>query len=327
MKENLGRIPDTPGVYIMKGADGGVIYVGKAKVLKNRVRSYFQSSERLDQKTRALVSSIVSIDYIATGNEVEALMLENNLIKEYRPKYNVRLKDDKRYPYLKLTVEERLPRLFMTRSVRNDGAEYFGPFSDAGAVRTTLELIKSIFPLRDCRGGEPGKGKARECLNYQIGRCLAPCTGRIGPGEYGAMVRQVRLFLKGYNRKLLRMLDARMRKLSEERRYEEASRIRDQIRAIEKLSERQHAVEPGGEDEDIVAISTEGGKGCAVVMRIREGRILGSDPFLIPDTCDGDESLVMGYFLQLYYHTATDIPPTVYVQSMPAGSDVIMEWL
>ncbi len=311
----------------MKDQKERVIYVGKAKVLKNRVRSYFQSAENLDSKTVALVSRIVSIDYIATENEVEALMLENNLIKEYRPKYNVRLKDDKKYPFLKLTVKERFPRLFLTRIVKNDGSEYFGPYGNAGSVRRTLELIRNIFPLRTCPSTKLGSDRERECLNFQIGRCSGPCTGKIDEQSYASLVRQVRLFLKGKTGRLRRILEKRMDYLSNQMRYEEASVVRDQIAAISRISERQHAVDPVGGDEDVVSIVYEGISACGVVMRIRDGRILGSDSFMIPDTVEKDSSRVMSSFLQLYYHTSMDIPGLIQAQVMPEDADVLAEWL
>ncbi|MBU8921396.1 MAG: excinuclease ABC subunit UvrC [Bacteroidales bacterium] len=327
LRERLKELPDSPGVYLMKDEKDKVIYVGKAKVLKNRVRSYFQKSDNLDNKTAALVSTINTIDYIATENEVEALMLENNLIKEYRPKYNVRLKDDKKYPFLKLTVNERFPRLFLTRVVKNDGGEYFGPYGNAGSVRRTLELIRNIFPLRKCSSMHLGKDRERECLNFQIGRCSGPCTGKIDEQSYASLVRQVKLFLKGKTGRLRRIMEKRMDYLSGQMRYEEASLVRDQIAAISRISERQHAVDPVGGDEDVISIVSEGVSACGVVMRIRDGRILGSDSFMIPDTVGKDSGRVMCSFLQLYYHTSMDIPGLIQTQVMPEDIEVLVEWL
>ncbi|MCK4350909.1 MAG: GIY-YIG nuclease family protein, partial [Candidatus Krumholzibacteria bacterium] len=194
LKEKVGAVPDEPGVYMMKDGKGRVIYIGKAKRLSNRVRSYFQKGELLTTKTKSLVSAIRDIDYIATGNEVEALVLEYNLIKEYRPRYNIRLKDDKRYPFVKLTVNEPYPRIMVVRRVLNDGADYFGPYTDVKALRRTLRLLKTIFPLRNC-SGEKFKRRERECLNFHIDRCLGPCTGRVTEEVYRVLVSQVLLFL------------------------------------------------------------------------------------------------------------------------------------
>ena len=206
IRQKIKEMPDSPGVYIMKGERGEVIYVGKAKRLSHRVRSYFQRSS-LDIKTGRLVSRVRDIDYIVTGSEVEALALECNLIKEHKPRYNIRLKDDKKYPYLKLTVKEKYPRLILVRRLEDDGSEYFGPFTDVKSLRRMLRSIRTIFPLRDCPGRKPGREKGRECLNYFIRRCLAPCTGRISEEEYRDIVEQVRLFLRGRNRSLLEKLE------------------------------------------------------------------------------------------------------------------------
>ncbi len=323
----LGRMPLSPGVYIMKDAKGRVIYVGKAKVLRNRVRSYFKDQDKLDTKTKMLVSAIDTIDYIATGNEVEALVLECNLIKEHRPKYNVRLKDDKKYPYLKLTVNERFPRLCLTRNVVNDGAEYFGPYTDARAVRRTVELIRSIFPLRNCPGSAFRPNRERECLNFQIKRCAGPCTGRIDEDGYKMIVDQVRLFLKGRDRDLYRALEGRMKDLSAERRFEEASIARDQLAALSRVSERRQAVEPGGADEDVIALVSEKAKACAVVMRVRQGRVLSSESFILDDVAGNDQASLTGSFMQLYYHSNADIPDVLYSQYKPTGEKVITDWL
>jgi len=320
-------MPLSPGVYIMKDAKGRVIYVGKAKILRNRVRSYFKDQDKLDPKTKMLVSTIATVDYIATGNEVEALVLECNLIKEHRPKYNVRLKDDKKYPYLKLTVNEKFPRLCLTRNVENDGAEYFGPYTDTRAVRRTMELIRSIFPLRNCPGPSFRPNRERECLNFQINRCAGPCTGRIDEDGYGKIVGHVRLFLKGRDRDLYRALENRMKELSADRRFEEASIARDQLAALSRVSERRQAVEPGGADEDVIALVSEKAKACAVVMRVRQGRVLSSESFILDDVAGNDPASLTGSFMQLYYHSNADIPEILYSQYRPADEKVITDWL
>ena len=311
----------------MKNERGKVLYVGKSKMLRNRVRSYFHSPDNLDQKTRMLAGKVETVDYIATDNEIEALILECNLIKEYRPKYNIRLKDDKRYPYLKLTTCEKFPRIRFVRKVENDGSEYFGPYTDVAAVRRALKLIKSIFPLRDCTGNVFRKNRPRECLNYQIGRCSGPCTGNVNYEDYSETVRQVSLFLKGRNKSLHKLLEKKMRSLSKEQRFEEASVVRDQIIAIGKISEKQHAVEVGGADEDIVALAIEGNAACGVVMKVREGKILGSESFLIPDKGNAVNTKALTSFLQLYYHSATDIPQRIYLQEQPEDLEILQKWL
>lgn len=327
LRDGIGRIPDSPGVYIMKNDKGKPIYVGKAKNLKNRVRSYLQSGKNLDAKTRAMIGRAETVDYIATANEIEALVLECNLIKEYRPRYNIQLKDDKRYPYIKLTVDERYPRILLVRKIENDGAEYFGPYTDTRAVRNTLGLVNSVFMLRSCKGKEISPGKHRECLNFQIRRCVGPCSGRISPGEYSKIVDQVRLFLKGRNDSLLRLLEKRMKKLSAGRRYEEAAVARDQIRSLDKLRQKQQALSAGGHDEDILALTTEGDRACGVVLRVREGKILGSESFMIPGIASDDISAIYSAFFELYYHSAADVPPLIYSQYPILEKDLAEEWL
>ena len=325
IRKKIERMPDSPGVYFFKNQRGRVVYVGKARKLVSRVRSYMQAPERLDSKTRALMKTAESVDYISTGNEVEALVLEASMIREYRPRYNIRLKDDKRYPYLKITANEEFPRLLLVRKVLDDGGEYFGPYTDAGAVRRTLKAIKTVFPLRDCKGGF--RNRKRECLNFQIGRCLGPCTGRVTSAEYTAVIRQLRMFLRGHSEALVEELRGGMESLSESRRYEEASLVRDQIASIVKISERQHVVDPGGADEDAVAIAREGGNACGVVMRIREGKLLSSEVFMMPVLLSGAITDTYEEFFKLYYNTSRDIPPGILAQYELPDGQVISKWL
>jgi excinuclease ABC subunit C len=326
LRERAAGFPATPGVYLMKNGAGRVIYVGKAKSLSARVRSYLQRPEALDPKTAALMRAARRIDYIATDSEVEALVLECTLIKEHRPRYNVRLKDDKRYPYLKLTVRERFPRLLLVRRIADDGADYFGPFTDARAVRRTLRTLGSVFPLRDC-GTTAGRTGGRECLNFHIGRCPAPCTGRIGEEEYRETVENVRLFLRGKRDEIADSMRERMWRLSRERRYEEAATLRDQIAAFEMVTARQRAVVPGGEDEDVAAVVREGRRACGVILKVREGRILGHEAFLLPASDFDAEREMLQTFLELYYHGATDVPPRVVVPEALEDGALIERWL
>lgn len=320
-------MPDSPGVYLIKDTRGSVIYVGKAKKLSSRVRSYVQKPESLDLKTRALVRAATSVDYIATENEVEALVLECTLIKEYRPRYNIKLKDDKKYPFIKITVNERFPRILLERRVENDGAEYFGPYTDVKALRRILRLIRSVFRLRDCGEHRFSAAKTRECLNFQIGQCSAPCTGRIDESEYCRVVDQVRLFLRGRNEELLSSLRERMLAFSGGKRYEEAAVVRDQLESLERIAQKQVAVKPGGKDEDVVALAREGNLSCGVVMKVREGRILGTETFFIPAAASEPREAVFDAFLELYYHSATDIPPRIYAQFKPTESALLEDWL
>jgi excinuclease ABC subunit C len=313
-------------VYIMKDGKGRVIYVGKAKRLSHRVRSYFQDGQDHSAKTRNLVSAIRDIDYIATGNEVEALVLEYNLIKEYHPRYNIRLKDDKRYPFVKVTTNEPFPRIVVVRRVESDGAEYFGPYTDVKALRKTLRFLKTIFPLRSCSGGQ-FKTRDRECLNFHIERCLGPCTGNVSQDEYRALVRQVLLFLKGKNDELRALLEERMRDFAENRYFEDAAKVRDQMEMLGRISEQQLAVSPGAGDKDIVVLSREGDTACGVVMKIREDRLLATEAFLLPASSSETDSTLFESFLGLYYHSATDIPPSIVIQQEVVDRELIEEWL
>lgn len=327
LKRKVAKLPDSPGVYFMKDRTGRVIYVGKAKRLSKRVRNYVRQHGALDSKTRALVSVTADIDYIATGSEVEALVLECNLIKEYRPRYNVRLKDDKRYPFIKITVQERFPRLVITRKVENDGAVYFGPYTDARAVRRTVRLIGSIFPLRTCTRTNFDRPGERGCLNFHIGRCLGPCRGNVGEREYAAHVEQVRLFLRGKNEELIDMLRRRMKELSDAMRYEEAAAVRNQIASLEVIAERQLAAVPGFANADVVALVREGRRSCGVVMKVREGKILGSETFMVPAAARVTDDEVYEAFFELYYHAATDIPREIYTQRALSDRKLLEHWL
>ena len=325
LKEKVRRLPDEPGVYLMKNDRGRVIYVGKAKRLSGRVRSYFQKSEALDVKTGKLVSSIRDIEYIVTQNDVEALVLECNLIKEYRPKYNIRLKDDKKYPYIKLT-SEAFPRLLLVRSVENDGAEYFGPYTDVKVVRRILRLMKTVFTLRNCTGKRFVE-RERECLNFQIDRCLGPCTGRVDEKEYGEIVNEARLYLRGRSNELRRLLEERMARLAESKCYEAAARIRDQLGNLERITQRQLAVSPGAGDRDVVALARELEMACGIVMKIREGRLLGIESFLVPVSTTDMDTMIYENFFKMYYHSATDVPVRIVLQETLKERVLMESWL
>jgi excinuclease ABC subunit C len=325
LKEKVRLFPEEPGVYLMKDGRGRIVYVGKAKRLSARVRSYFRKRETLDLKTQKLVSSIRDLDYIVTRNELEALVLECNLIKEYRPKYNIQLKDDKKYPYIKLT-NETFPRLLLVRSVQKDGAEYFGPYTDVKAVRRILRFMKTVFTLRNCAGGRFLE-RERECLNFQIDRCPGPCTGRVDEKAYGEIVNEVRLYLRGRSEELRRLLEDRMAKLAESRRYEEAARIRDQLGNLERMSQRQLAVNVGMGDRDVVALARELEMACGVVMKIREGKLLGVESFLVPVSPDDTDSLIYDNFFKMYYHSAADVPGRILTQETLEERTLIEEWL
>lgn len=326
LADRILGMPESPGVYLIKDSRGKIIYVGKAKNLQSRVRNYLQKPQTLDPKTAALVCAARDIDYIATESEVEALVLECTLIKENRPRYNIRLKDDKRYPFFKLTLNEPFPRLLVVRSVANDGAEYFGPFTDSSAVKRTLRALRLLFPLRDC-GEKLGRIDGRECINFHIGRCNAPCTGRIDERSYRDLVEEVRLFLKGKRSELALSMRNRMMQLSREKRYEEAAIVRDQLLAFEKITLRQIAVSPEEFDADAIAVSKHGAFACGIVMKIREGAILAQEIFKLPAGRFDSEGDLLEAFIELYYHRATDVPELILVPSSIDSRNLVEDWL
>ena len=324
IKNALAVLPEKPGVYLMHDAEGKVIYVGKAVVLKNRVRSYFRNLASHTPKVRAMVAKIAEIETIITSSEVEALILECNLIKKYRPRYNISLKDDKSYPYLKVTMQEDFPRLHMTRRLMRDGAKYYGPYADAGAMYETMKLLKTMFPLRTCRKMNPD----RPCLNYHIKRCLAPCAGYISKDEYGKMIKSVCMVLDGRTPELERDLKQRMQQAAEEYAFEEAARLRDQLQAVERLNESQKAVTNNGGDMDIIGFAQDMTGNCLQIFFVRKGKLIGRDNFFLQD--GGDEPReVLTAFIKQYYNEATFIPREIVLPQLPQAEEqqVIELWL
>ncbi|MBN1826059.1 MAG: excinuclease ABC subunit UvrC [Candidatus Eisenbacteria bacterium] len=320
--KGLDRLPDHPGVYLMKDGGGRVIYVGKANRLRRRVRSYFQRHHE-SARLRALVSRIESVETVLVDSETEALILEQNLIKEHRPRYNVRLKDDKRYPFIKITVQERFPRVFATRRVEADGALYFGPYTDAKAMHRVLRLVHRIFPVRTCRHDPDRKG-VRLCLDFQIGKCLGPCEGRIGEEEYGRMVEKIILLLKGKNDRLVKDLRAEMERAGAEKRYEAAAILRDQARAVERVTERQRITSTDRADRDVIALSSGEGEDVAVLLRIREGKMSGKEAFPIRSGAEEDP---LGSFLKQVYAGGAGAPDEILCDREVEDREAIEAWL
>lgn len=327
LKERIFGIPEKPGVYLMKGGKGEVLYVGKAKILRNRVRSYFQSSGNLSSKTEAMVSLVRDIETIVTETEMEALILENNLIKDKRPRFNVILRDDKQYPYLKLTVDETFPRLFVVRKIKNDKAQYFGPYVSAKSVRQTMKLIYRIFKLRQSKDNLDGKAPRRPCLNYQMGRCYAPCAGFIGPEEYRNIVHEVTLFLKGKTAELVGFLKEKMDRASEELRFEAAAKYRDQIDAVENVVERQNITHTQLVDEDAAALVREGDQVAICLLFVREGRVVGDRVFPFSRPGEADEPEILESFLKQFYSGDVFIPGEIIVNLDLPDGELIQEWL
>ncbi|NNF37183.1 MAG: excinuclease ABC subunit UvrC [Gemmatimonadetes bacterium] len=301
VEDRLPTLPRRPGVYLFKGADGEVIYVGKAKRLRDRVRSYFRSDSHHSIKTRELVRRIVDLETLVVGSEAEALILEANLIKEHQPHFNLQLRDDKRYPYIKVTLNEPFPRVFVTRRVRNDGGRYFGPYTSVGSMRQALEVVKRLYTVRSCRYKLPKETPDRPCLDYHIGRCKAPCVGLQTQADYRAMIDEILAILGGDTEDLRREVEARMRTASDALEFEEAARLRDVLRGLDSLSREQRVQRVGGGSQDVVGLARDGELAVGVVMKIRDGVLLGRDTLRFSDIQDeSDDALVSAFASRLY---------------------------
>ncbi|MCH3950294.1 MAG: excinuclease ABC subunit UvrC [Acidaminococcus sp.] len=317
--ETLKILPDAPGVYIMHDKTGRVIYVGKAVILKNRVRSYFRQSSQASPKVRAINAHVDSIETIVTASEMEALILECNLIKKYKPRYNIDLKDDKTYPYLKITVDEAFPRMYITRRVLHDGAKYYGPYADVGALRDTMKLIRSMFPLRHCRSMKV----KRPCLQYHMHRCLAPCTGKVKPSEYRPLVDQVLMLMDGKIGDLVKDLTRKMNEASEQLAYEKAAHYRDLIRSVRKLEQAQKATTDSG-DRDVIGLVSNDTGVCVQVFFIRGGKILGRDSFFLDSEKGEPEGEILEGFLKQYYNEMHRPPREILVSRSLSDSERVL---
>lgn len=328
IQEELKKLPQKSGVYIMKDDKENIIYVGKAINLKNRVRQYFQASASHSPKTRNLVLRIRSFEYIVTDTEVEALMLECNMIKKHRPKYNVLLKDDKAYPYIKITTNEDYPRLFMSRSRIKDKAKYLGPYKSALAVTETIDLIHKIWPLRRCRKQIPKEGgNDRPCLNYHIGQCKAPCKSHISYSEYQSMVEEALDFLNGKHRDVMKDLEAKMLQASENMEFEKAAEFRDKITAVKKLEEKQKLDSVSGDDQDVIALARANDEALIQVFFIRAGKMTGREHFMLNGVDSLSRGEILTEFITQYYSGTPFIPKEVIVEADINDRDVITEWL
>ncbi len=319
-------IPSSPGVYVFKNRSGKILYIGKADSIRARVRSYFGSTPADSPWTRRLVRAVGSVEYIVTPSSVDALILEANLIKQHKPRYNINLKDDKKYPYLKLTMSHPYPRLILTRTFCRDGSVYFGPYTRVKAVRHTLRLLKRIFPLRQCTESRFSSAR-RPCLNYEMGRCLGPCTHPEIADQYGTVVKAAREFLEGKAARVVETLQTRMEELAEGQRFEEAATVRDQLRAMEAVAERQTVVFGDARDRDFVATVSERSDACGVVLEVREGKLLGRQTCALAHATDHDHRSLLSGFITQYYLSATYVPSEVCVSQEPEGSGAIEAWL
>ncbi len=345
LKAILASLPALPGIYLHKDAEGTILYVGKAASLRARVRQYFVDPSELTPKNRALVAKIADIDYIVVGNEIEALILENEYIKRHQPKYNVRLRDDKNYPYIKVALTEDFPRVYRVRNFKQDRNRYFGPYTNSGAVDATLDLMNKLFPFRTCRYDgstwAPPRGQendpppewklkrlARPCTQYYIHRCNAPCVGNASRAEYDAVIRQVLLFLEGKHDEILTDLRQQMDAAAENLEFERAAALRDRVRAVEQVLEKQKIVNTTGPgDQDVVALASEADETCAQVFFFRGGKLAGREYFLLQGTRDTPPAEIMGSFVQQFYDAAPHIPGEILVQYEPEDAEALRQWL
>ena len=328
IQEELKKMPDNPGVYIMKDEKGEIIYVGKAVILKNRVRQYFQNSKAHSPKVRHMVSKIKEFEYIVTDTELEALILECNLIKEYRPKYNILLKDDKSYPYIKVTMNEDYPRVFMTRRVEKDGAKYFGPYTSVYAVKEVLLLLNKIFPIKSCKKKLPQDiGKSRPCLNYHIEQCIGPCTGKVDREEYYAMMEDVCDILNGKHRDIVRKLERAMNNAAEKLEYEKAALYRNRLNSLKLISEKQKVLTGDGADRDVIGISADENTSGIQVFIVRGGKLIGREHFIFDQGSEENSRELLASFIKQYYSDVDFIPGEVLLPHEADDSELIEQWL
>jgi excinuclease ABC subunit C len=325
LRDAARAMPERPGVYIFRDEQDTVLYVGKAKSLRARTRSYFQSTRGLAAKTIRLVQDASRLEFIVTRSEVEALVLEQNLIKEHRPKYNVLLKDDKRYPYLKLT-NETFPRLLVVRKVQPDGARYFGPFPSSGRMQETLRVMRRLFPLRTC-SDQKFRTVTRPCLMYHIGRCSAPCTGVVNEAQYRETAAEADAFLSGHPEEVLRRLRTRMDEAAEALRFEEAAELRDRIRAVEYVTSPVQQVDTGqAQERDVVGIAREGERAVGQIFRVRDGKLVGRERYVLRVAEDDPEGEIVSAVLALHYQEERP-PREVLVSALPEDAEVLTSWL
>ena len=326
LQDKLDQLPDRPGVYLYKDAKAQIIYVGKAASLRGRVRSYFQESRARDPKTDALVGQIRDLEYIVTTNELEALILESNLVKKHRPRYNIILRDDKHYPFLKLTTSEEFPRLVVARRVQQDGDAYFGPFYPATAMRETLRLVRQLFPLRTCRIKIDGQ-LPRPCIQYFIHRCNAPCTGQETKEGYARTVSEVQRFLEGKDDDLVKELTRRMEAAAAEMRFEQAAVVRDRIQALNTVRERQKIISTEETDQDIIGLVRQGSDACVQLFFVRKGRLLGRESFYFDRLVAESDGEVLSAFVRQFYARSVTPAPEIVLSTEIAEAPLVLEWL
>ena len=324
--EQLKQLPPNPGVYLMKDAEGNILYVGKAANLHQRVRSYFSVGQKLPPKLEKMVARVNDLDFFVTNSEQEALILELNLIKRHHPHYNVRLKDGKTFPYLKIDINEDWPRVHITRRLEEDGGRYFGPFASAKSIRQTLRVLKVIFPFRSCRKAISGTDK-RPCLEYHIHHCLGPCISIVSQEEYAEVIKQVILFLEGKQGMVVRQLQSKMEKASKALEFEEAVLLRDQIQAIDRVIEGQRIATAVKGEQDIIALASDKDQACVQVFFIRSGKLIGRESFVLQGARSEEPEQIMTSFVKQFYASALHIPPLLLLQYPVEDRTIIENWL
>ena len=328
IEEELKKLPSKPGVYLMHDEEDTIIYVGKAVSLKNRVRQYFQSSRVRSSKIEQMVSKISRFEYIVTDSELEALVLENNLIKEHQPKYNTMLKDDKTYPFIKVSIAEAYPRVFVSRSMKKEKAKYYGPYTSSKAVKDTIDFVQKLFRLRTCNRNLPKDiGKGRPCLNYHMGQCNAPCQGLISQEEYQEQVNKAIRFLEGDQEPVIQMLEKKMKDAAERMDFESAMEQRDLIESIQQISQRQKITQSDGEDRDIIAVATDKQDAVVQVFFVRGGKLIGRDHFYLRVAMNDTKSSILNSFLKQFYSGTPFIPRELVLQTEVEDHEVLEEWM
>lgn len=324
LKERLKKVPLQPGVYLFKDLEGEVIYVGKARALRQRMRSYFQAPDRMHPKVRAMMARVRDFDFIVTHSEMEALILENNLIKTYKPRYNIDLRDDKSYPYIKVTIADKFPRVYLAREKKDGVSRYFGPYTNVTSLRETLQLLTAVFGLRSCRSM---KSRRRPCLNRDLGRCLSPCSGEIMEEEYRQKVQELIAFLEGDFQEIVREKEKEMAVAAGKLEFEKAARLRDQINSLQQLGEKQKIELASPYELDLLGISSGERESLALVFKIRQGKIVAKDSFWLKRPIPKDEHELMEFFIKQYYDDNPDIPPEILLSHLPSESKLLEAWL
>ncbi|WIV13493.1 excinuclease ABC subunit UvrC [Proteiniborus sp. MB09-C3] len=328
IEEELKKLPDKPGVYLMKNKDDQIIYVGKAISLKKRVRQYFQSSKNHTPKVNAMVKNIEEFEYIITDTEVEALILEANLIKKHKPKYNILLRDDKQYPYIKVTTNEKYPRVMKTRRIIKDGAKYFGPYTSVGAVNDTLEIINNLYPLRTCKMNfDKNEKRKRPCLNYYIGKCFGPCYHDVEEKKYMEMIDEIIMFLSGKEEKLIEVIENKMKEAAKNLDFENAAKYRDKINSLNLMLEKQKIVSTTMVDQDIIGMATGIDEACVQIFFVRGGKVTGREHFILTDTEYQSRGEILSSFVKQFYIGSSYVPKEILIEEEFEDIEAVTSWL